>query len=74
MIVTVKVKPNARSSALAQSADGNWTANLRSPPVDGKANEELITLVAARFGCPKSKVAIRGGASSRRKRVEVPDP
>ena len=67
----VKVKPNARASALVQSPDGTWLAQLKSPPVDGKANAELISLVAAHFGCTKAQVSIRSGASGRQKRVTV---
>jgi uncharacterized protein (TIGR00251 family) len=67
----VKVKPNARSSALVQNADGTWVATLKSPPVDGKANEELIALVARHFGCTKAAVRIRAGASGRTKLIEI---
>jgi uncharacterized protein (TIGR00251 family) len=67
------VKPNARASALEQLADGTWLATLKSPPVDGKANAELIGLVARRFGQPKSQVSIRTGASGRLKRVTIDD-
>jgi len=67
----VKVKPNARASSLVQSPDGSWLAQLKAPPVDGKANEELIALIARHFGCAKSAVAIRSGASGRIKRVQV---
>ena len=71
----VKVKPNARKSALEPPADdGPWRAMLKSPPVDGKANAELIALVAERFGCPKSAVSIRAGASGRLKRVRIEVP
>ena len=72
MILQVKVKPNARASSLEQLADGTWRAELKSPPVDGKANAELVALVAQRFGCRKADVAIKSGASGRLKRVEVP--
>ena len=67
----VKVKPNARSSALTQDADGSWRASLTSPPVDGKANEELIALIAAQFRCAKAAVRIKAGASGRMKLVEI---
>jgi uncharacterized protein (TIGR00251 family) len=67
----VKVKPNARASSLEQLADGSWLAQLKSPPVDGKANEELIALVANRFGCRKAAVSIKSGASGRMKLVKV---
>jgi len=74
MILQVKVKPNARDSALTQEPNGTWTARVKAPPVDGKANEELIRLVAAHFRCPKSAVTIKSGASGRLKRVEVDTP
>ena len=61
----VKVKPNARTSSLAQVDDGSWVATLKSPPVDGKANTELIALVAGHFGCHKADVSIKAGAGGR---------
>ena len=71
--IQVKVKPNARVSSLTQSDDGVWSAQLKSPPVDGKANAELIGLVAKQFGCRKVDVTIRSGASGRMKRVQIDD-
>jgi uncharacterized protein (TIGR00251 family) len=67
----VKVKPRARESALAQAADGTWVARLKSPPVDGKANDELVALVAEHFGVRKAAVVIKAGASGRTKLVQV---
>jgi hypothetical protein len=70
-ILQVKVKPNARASSFTQSQDGTWIARLQSPPVDGKANRELIALVAAHFRCSKSCVSIKSGASGRVKLVRI---
>jgi len=70
-LIDIKVKPNARVSSLEPADDGSWIAQLKSPPVDGKANAELIALVARRFGCAKSAVAIKSGASARTKRVRI---
>ncbi len=70
-VIQVKVKPNARASALTQADDGTWLAQIRSPPVDGKANDELIALVAQHFHCRKSCVSIKSGASGRTKRVRI---
>jgi uncharacterized protein len=67
----VKVKPNARESRLDAQPDGTWLAQLKSPPVDGKANEELIALVARHFGCRKAQVTIKSGASGRMKLLQV---
>jgi uncharacterized protein (TIGR00251 family) len=69
--IQVRVKPNARESSLVEGADGVWLAKLKSPPVDGKANSELIALIAERFGCRKADVTIRTGASGRMKLVLI---
>ena len=71
MLLQVKVKPNARASRLDGQDDGTWIAQLRAPPVDGKANAELIALVARHFGCRKADVAIKRGATSRIKLVSI---
>jgi len=73
MLFQIKVKPQSRVSSLVQSEDGQWLANIKSLPVDGKANEELMALLAKQFGCAKSKVSIKSGASSRTKLVRVDD-
>jgi uncharacterized protein (TIGR00251 family) len=70
-VIQVKVKPSARVSVLEQQPDGTWLAQIKSAPVDGKANEELIALVAKRFGCRKSEVSIKTGASRRTKLVQI---
>lgn len=72
-ILELKVKPGARASRLTQQPDGTWLAELKSPPVDGKANAELIGLVAGHFGCRKVQVTIRVGAGGRRKLVRIDD-
>jgi uncharacterized protein len=71
VILRVKVKPNSHGSCLAQEADGSWRAQLKAPPIDGKANAELITLIAKHFKCRKADVAIKSGASGRIKLIRV---
>ena len=71
VILQVRVKPRARTSELAQTAAGTWVAKLKAPPVDGKANEELVALVAEHFQCRKAAVTIKSGAAGRTKLVRV---
>jgi uncharacterized protein YggU (UPF0235/DUF167 family) len=71
VILQVTVKPRARVSELSQAPDGTWTARLKSAPVDGRANEELIALVAGHFHCRKAAVTITSGGSGRTKLVKV---
>jgi uncharacterized protein (TIGR00251 family) len=70
-VIQIKVKPNARISLLAQNDDGTWLAQIKAQPVDGKANEELIALVARHFECRKAAVVIKSGASGRMKLVRI---
>ena len=74
VVIQVRVRPGSRSSTLEQGDDGMWLAHVKAAPVDGKANEELIALVASRFGCRKSAVSIRSGASGRMKLVRIDAP
>ena len=70
-VLQIKVKPRAKTSSLERLPDGTWVARLKSPPVDGKANAELIELIAERFGCRKSAVSIKSGAGGRMKLVKI---
>lgn len=70
-VIRVKVKPNSRISTFEQAEGGTWLARLRAAPIDGKANEELIALVAEHFQCLKSAVSIKSGASGRMKLVRI---
>ena len=70
-VIQVKVKPNARVSTLEEVGNGPWLAQLKSPPVDGKANKELVALIARHFACPKSAVSIKSGASGRIKLLRI---
>lgn len=70
-IIRIKVKPGARESSLAQTADGTWLARVKARPIEGRANSELIALVAQQFGCAKQAVSIKSGESGRLKLVRI---
>ncbi len=73
MLVSVKVKPNSKRPRIEQDASGALTVFLKSPPIEGKANEELIETLAERYGVPKSRVRVKSGASGRNKLIEIQD-
>jgi uncharacterized protein len=70
-ILQVKVKPNARENRLTESKDGVWLASIKALPVDGKANEALIELVAEHFKVRRRQVSIAAGSTSRLKRLFI---
>jgi len=67
----VRVKPRARTSRLAQRPDGSWVAEVKAPAIEGRANEELIALVAEHFRCPQAHVSIKSGAAGRIKMLRI---
>ena len=71
--IEIKVKPQSRTSTLTPPSEGAtlWHAHIKSPPIDGKANAELIALVAQHFHCRKANVSIKLGGSSRTKWVDI---
>ena len=69
MIIDLVVKTNARESKIVE---GNplkvW---LRSKPVKGRANAELIEVLAEHFGVTRDRITLVSGTTSKRKRVEI---
>jgi uncharacterized protein YggU (UPF0235/DUF167 family) len=70
-IVRVRVKSRAEASFLEDAGDGSFVAHVKAAPVDGKANAELIALVARHFGCSKAAVSIKSGAGARTKLLHI---
>ncbi|MGC9970791.1 MAG: DUF167 domain-containing protein [Bryobacteraceae bacterium] len=71
MLVSVRVKPNSKKPRIERAEDGALIAYLKSPPIEGKANQELIARLAERFGVPKSRLRIKSGLASKTKLIEV---
>jgi uncharacterized protein (TIGR00251 family) len=74
--LTLKVTPNAKRSEIlgpVEIAGGEiaLAIKLKAPPVDGKANQALITFLAKTLGVPRNTVTILRGEKSRVKVVEV---
>lgn len=74
LTLRVKVIPRAHAASLEQMSNGIWVAKVKSPPVDGKANKELVALLADHFKCRKAAVVIKAGASGRTKLVKLEVP
>ncbi|MBF1991669.1 DUF167 domain-containing protein [Fischerella thermalis] len=71
MQIKVKVKPNSKMQKIEEAADRSLIVYLKSPPVDGKANEELIKVLSENFHVPQSRIIIKSGLSSRQKLIEI---
>jgi uncharacterized protein (TIGR00251 family) len=67
----IKVKPNSSRQKVEAGEDNVWIVHLKSSPVEGKANAELVALLAKFFKVPKSSIEITSGHTSRFKRIEI---
>jgi uncharacterized protein (TIGR00251 family) len=69
--LSVWVTPGASRSEFTGVADGRLRVRLAAPPREGKANDELVRLVARMLGVTRKDVAVTAGSSGRRKLVRV---
>ena len=70
-VFRVHVVPRASRSGIAGIRDDALKLRIMAPPVEGKANEECIRLLAETFGVKKGQVTIIAGHASRTKTVAV---
>jgi uncharacterized protein (TIGR00251 family) len=70
MRINVRVIPRSKRNSIAWTADG-LRVHLTAPPVDGAANDALLTLLAQRLGISKRDISLVHGATGRQKIVEV---
>lgn len=65
------VQPKGSKSRIAGLYDRRLKIVVLSPPVDGKANKEVVRFLAAVLGVPKKDVTIKNGLQSRKKTVVI---
>jgi len=69
--LTLHVQPGARRNEIVGLQGKALKISIAAPPVDNKANATLIDFLGETLGIPRSAIAIRHGASGRRKVVDV---
>jgi uncharacterized protein (TIGR00251 family) len=69
--ITVHAKPHAKVSRITKAEGLSIAVSIAAPPVDGAANEELVSILAEVLRVPKQAVRIVGGGGSRTKRIDV---
>ena len=67
----VQVQPRASRTEVVGVHGDALKVRVAAPPVDGAANEELSRYLAKQLGVAASAVQVVGGATGRRKIVEV---
>ncbi|MBR1981890.1 MAG: DUF167 domain-containing protein [Akkermansia sp.] len=79
MKLALKVTPGAKKNEVLGWEDDYpqvgrvLKLKIAAPPVEGKANKEIILFLAKTLGVSKSSVEVVHGTSGRIKLVEIPD-
>ena len=71
LVLQVHAQPGAKRSEVVGAFGDALKIRLAAPPIEGRANEELIRFLAGLLGASKRQVEIVAGPGSRRKRVRV---
>jgi len=69
--ITVRLQPRARANEIVGERDGVLLARVTAPPLQGRANEALRRLIAARARVGIQRVEIVRGAAHRQKVIRV---
>jgi hypothetical protein len=70
-VFEVRVHPRAKGTAITGILDGRVKLALASPPVEGRANEELQRFFAKLFKVSRRAVVLLAGEHARNKRVLI---
>jgi len=71
VFLSVKLQPRASTNEIGEPMGSELRIKVTSPPVDSAANEALVRLLADRLDCPRSKVELVRGHTSRHKVVKI---
>jgi uncharacterized protein len=67
----VRLTPRASRNAIGEVRNGELCVRVTAPPVDGRANRELVRLIAGILSIAPGRVSIVAGETSRSKRVVI---
>jgi uncharacterized protein (TIGR00251 family) len=71
VVLRVHTQPGAGRSAVMGRHGGALKVKVAAPPVDGRANEAVVELLARTLGIKASQVELVAGQSSRSKRFKL---
>ena len=73
ILTRISILPRSSINQVVGKEAGVWKIKLTAPPVDGKANKELINFLAKRLKIAKGRIEIVSGQRSRLKKIEIKD-
>ena len=71
VLLSVKLQPRASANAIGDALGSELRIKVTAPPVDAAANEALVKLLAKQLDCPRNRVELVRGHTSRHKTVKL---
>jgi uncharacterized protein (TIGR00251 family) len=71
VILSLYIQPKASLCRIVGLHDKDLKLAVKAPPVDGRANTEVISFMAKLLKVPKSSIEIHRGKQGRRKKLLV---
>ena len=71
LLLSVKLQPRASTSAIGEPLGNELRIKVTAPPVDAAANEALLRLLSEALDCPRSRVELTRGHTSRHKVIKL---
>ena len=70
-VVSVRVQPRARRDEIVGWQGTTLQVRVTAPPLDGRANDAVIGVLAEAIGVPRAAVGLVSGATSRNKLFRI---
>ena len=71
LLLSVKLQPRASANEIGEPLGDELRIKVTAPPVDAAANQALVELLAEIFECPRGRVELIRGHTSRHKVVKL---
>ena len=65
----LRIQPNSKKESFEQMGDGTFKLKIRTPPIEGRANERVIDILSQALDLPKSSIQILSGQKSKTKTI-----
>ena len=71
VLLSVKLQPRASANEIGDALGSELRIKVTAPPVDAAANEALVKLLAQQLDCPRNRVELLRGHTSRHKTLKL---
>lgn len=69
--IKIKLLPRSSKEEIIGKQDDFYRVKVTAPPIEGKANKALISLLSKKLKIPKEDIRLVSGRNARIKRIQV---